>query len=287
MKVSNLLAAVLLIGAAPTYAANARCDQCDPRGFENVAKGLGVGDHVIFSLSQGLANGYSVEAETLDRRGGSIRQVFAYPRPLTIEESLQFDALKMLHRDTGGSLKYEVTVPIRNIPIEPGLDFRFMSIHEFARRPGDWHRISQGVVQWAQTPVALGQIGQWWQIAGSMVGVAGTEIEVTVVFDDGGKITLKMDYGTKTMAEQVGPMRDSDNNVVPVSGTNPSDVAGFFAFSSSINQSRMNEHLSALGWAMRFPSPTAQCPFIGRIIYECGWTGGDLRTVACQRLTRC
>jgi hypothetical protein len=130
-------------------------------------------------------------------------------------------------------------------------------------------------------------MGQWWQIAGSLVGAAGTQIEVTVVFGNGGRVTYKVDYGDEVFGEQIGPLRDSDGNVVAVASNNPSDVAGFFNFSNSANMSQMNEHFSALGWAMRFPSPTAQCPNIGRMIYECALSSGDLRNLVCRRLTGC
>lgn len=291
MKVLKSFAAATLIVASPAFAANARCDHCTPETAAALAKGFGVGQHLIFSPTQSIAWAYTVQqggyAGDESFSDGAVRRLFAQPRSLTPDELDQFNAVLEIYRQTGGTMRWQVTVPIGNLPSEPGIDFSHMSSFQYARSMGVWHRVSQGVVQWSRTPAALGQFGAWWQIAGSAVGVAGTEVEVTVVFPDGGRVTFLVDYGAETMAEQIGPIRDSDNNVIPVPTDSPLVMVGPVGFSNSVAQSRMNDHLSALGWAMRFPSPTANCPFIGRIIYECGWVNGDLRNVSCQRLTQC
>jgi hypothetical protein len=120
-----------------------------------------------------------------------------------------------------------------------------------------------------------------------VLGVSGTQIELTVEFVCGGKVTYKVDFGDETFAEQIGPILDKDGNVIPTPSDSPSVMSGFFSFSNTGGQNAMNVHLSALGWAMRFPQPTESCPNIGRLIYECGWSGGDMRTVSCKLLTRC
>lgn len=289
MKVLKLLAASMLFIAAPSYGANARCENCDQQGFEGVAQALGPGDHVVFSMSQGIAIGFTNECDTTTPGFDPAAAVLCvFPRPLTADEAAQFAAAQRIHRDTGGSMKYERVVPIRNIPFPPGMSIAHLSSHEYARRPADWHRLSMATVQWARTFMGTaGNSAQWWQSLGSIVGLAGTQVEITVEFPDGGKVTFKVDYGDETMAEQVGPIRDADGNVIPTPSDSPTIMSGLYTFSGSSGQNAMNVHLSALGWAMRFPQPTASCPNIGRLIYECGWVGGDMRNVSCKMLTRC
>lgn len=266
------------------FAANVRCDHCDLRGFRITAKSLGVGDHVVFSLSQGSASGFTVEREALDRRGSVQYQTFAYPRALTVDESAQFSAAMDIYRETATTMKFEEVVPIGNIPIQPPLDFSRMTSHEFARRMGDWHRVAQGVVQWARSPQGtLGSSAQWWQSAGSIVGVAGTQVEITVLFADGGKVTFKVDYGDETMGEQKGPIRDADNNVVPTPTDVQAVLTGTVVFSNATAQNAMNEHLAQMGWNSRFPQPPSTCRYSGPMIYECAWRQG-LITFECRRL---
>ncbi|MCE2943790.1 MAG: hypothetical protein LW828_03575 [Xanthomonadaceae bacterium] len=280
---SSSLCVFFLLGSAVAEAGSLRCDHCDARGFESAARAMGAGSHVIFSVTQGVAAGFVVEREVLDRRGGSQVQFFAYRRPLTADEAAQFEAVKRIYRETGPSLMYEVVVPIRDIPIQQPLDFSGMTAYEFARRMGDWHRVAQGVVQWGRTYSPLAQAGQWWQVAGSVVGAAGAELEVTVVFACGGRVTYRMDYGDETMAEQRGPIRDTNNNIIPTPTDSPAVQNGSVVFANTVSVDRMNEHLSNIGSPLRFPLPPPTCRPPGPIVYECAW-GPGMITYSCRRL---
>lgn len=288
MKAINWFVPLVFLAASHAYAANARCENCDQRGFENIAKSLGPGDHLVFSVSQRLALGFTNECDvSTPGFDPGVETLCVFPRSLTDDENAQFALVQRISAETGGSMKYERVVPIRDIPPINGVSLGNLTSHEYARRPADWHRLSQGVVQYARTFFGTFNAAQFWQSAGSAVGLAGTQVEITVEFPDGGKVTFKVDYGDQTMGQQIGPIRDADGNVIPTPSDSPTVMSGYFTFSSSGNMSAMNGHFSALGWAMRFPSPTANCPFIGRIIYECGWVNGDMRNVSCQRLTKC
>lgn len=288
MKILNLAAAAMLFAGAPVYAANARCDNCDSWAAETMAQSMGLGDHVVFSLSQDVAYAYTNECDPFTH--GSNPETISlcvFPRILSSDEAEEFAMARQIYVQTGGRMKFERVVPISDIGFAPGLSLAHLSAHDFARRPADWHRLSMGVAVHGTTLPGLLNSAGARQTTGSILGVSGTQIEITVQFICGGKVTYKVDFGDETMAEQIGPIRDADGNVIPTPSDNPTTMSGFYAFSSANAQNAMNVHLSALGWAMRFPQPTAVCPNIGRLIYECGWVGGDMRNVSCKMLTRC
>ncbi|MFN3965204.1 MAG: hypothetical protein ACK4JC_07265 [Silanimonas lenta] len=272
--------------ATPSLAASVRCEHCEPAGFERVATALGPGQHVVFSLRQGFAAGFVVERERelerVDPRLPRTPVLFAYPRELTADERAQFEAALRLYRETGGTMKWEVVVPIRDIPLPQPLDFSGMSAYQFANSMGNWHHVAHGVVQWARTARPLGQAGQWWQVPGSIVGAAGTQLEVTVVFADGGRATYLVDYGTETFAERQGPIRDADGNLIPAPTDSPSVQNGIVTFSSPLSLSRMNEHLASIGSPLRFAELPAGCRPPGPLVYQCAW-GPGMITYTCRR----
>ncbi|GIX40255.1 MAG: hypothetical protein KatS3mg128_1304 [Silanimonas sp.] len=271
----------------PSLALNVRCERCEHAGFERVAAGLGPGQHVVFSLHQGLVFGFSVERERelerSDPRQPRTPVLFAYPRELAADERAQFEAALQLYRETGGTMKWEVVVPIRDIPLPQPLNFSGMSAYQFANSMGNWHHVAHGVVQWARTARPLGQAGQWWQVLGSIVGAAGTQLEVTVVFADGGRATYLVDYGTETFAERQGPIRDADGNIIPTLTDSPGVQNGIVTFSSPLSLSRMNEHLASIGSPLRFAELPAGCRPPGPLVYQCAW-GPGMITYTCRRL---
>ncbi|WP_397574023.1 hypothetical protein [Silanimonas sp.] len=117
MNVLNSLAGIaLLVAAAPSYGANVRCDHCGESAAQSLAQSMGPGDHVVFSLSQNVAYAYSNECDpSTPGFDPATALLCVFPRQLTSGEAEEFALAHLIYVQTGGSMKFERNVPIRDI----------------------------------------------------------------------------------------------------------------------------------------------------------------------------
>ncbi len=289
-----------LLFSLSASAINLRCEGCNEDQIYNLVKSYGQGEHTVFSLSTGFIKTYSVYYNPSDGQPGenpldpnpTLGDYAVVEVSTSVAQLQEFQSLLNLYQISGGTLKFEITVPINDIPVREPLDFSGMTSFEFALNPGNHHRVIEGAAAYANSWHAARHSNTYFQTFGSITGISGSSIIVNVQFADGGKVKIEIEV-SNTTGEQRGPIQDRNGNPIPIRSSDPNDFAGTYIVESPVDLTNLGQHFADIGWGNPFSGNPTQGGGSwgdgggGRVRdYDCHFEGPDNRKWVCEYTER-
>jgi len=209
--------------------------------MRQVAINAGDGTHTVFSLSTNEIHAFQVEVLSAGEPAN------AFPAPISQAQAQEFASLRGLFLESGGDMKFTIEVPVGDLNLGAPINLANWTVFDYAANPAAHARFMNGVAIYANSFASLRHSGTFWQLAGSLTSVTGTQIEVVVLFAGGGRVNFVVEGG-HSQGQQVGPARDASGNSIPGLTDNPSQMTGIYFFWDASAQQAFSVHLSNLGW---------------------------------------
>lgn len=249
-----------LLAVTDASAANIRCEGCPWGSMRQVAINAGDGTHTVFSLSTNEIHAFQVEVL------GAGEPANAFSALISQAQAQEFASLRGLFLESGGDMKFTIEVPVGDLNLGAPINLANWTAFDYAANPATHARFQDGVAIYANSFASLRHSGTYWQIAGSLTSVTGTQIEVVVVFAGGGRVKFVVEGG-QSQGQQVGPARDASGNSIPGPTDNPSQLTGIYFFGDASAQRDFSVHLSNLGWPANWGNVGQSRPGA----YTCTW----------------